>query len=309
VIQEARRREIDDQHFKYAGVSGVDKPRIVEVGFNAKYLAELKARVGLGRAVQALLATGDVDAIWVFDKDLGQLAGPEVMGAASAHFPSESEMATIKEVLDDHKTRSVLLPDALSVIAPISTNEKGIIGAALVRIPTDRMWEAVRDQIGIAALIALAVLGVGLALTYLLAKHQVAPIERLTAAATAIEERIFNPKSLEAVGARPDEIGRLARVFSGMGQSVLAREEKLDTLVQERTKALAERTEQLEVLSNKLSKYLSPQVYASIFQGTQPVGIASNRKKLTIFFSDLVGFTERRRISNRRSSPSSSTVI
>jgi class 3 adenylate cyclase len=77
-----------------------------------------------------------------------------------------------------------------------------------------------------------------------------------------------------------------------MGQTVLAREEKLDTLVQERTKALAERTEQLETLSTKLSKYLSPQVYASIFQGTQPVGIASNRKKLTIFFSDLVGFTE-----------------
>jgi hypothetical protein len=51
---------IDDQHFKYAGVSGVDKPRIVEVGFNAKYLADLKARVGLGRAVQALL--GDTEA-------------------------------------------------------------------------------------------------------------------------------------------------------------------------------------------------------------------------------------------------------
>ena len=292
VIQEARQREIDDQHFKYAGVSGVDKSRIVEVGFNAKYLADLKARVGLGRAVQALLASGDIDAIWVFDTKLGQLAGPEVMGPASARFPSEGEMASIKEALHDHQTRSVLLSNALSVIAPIKTEEKGIIGAALVRIPTYRMWEAVWNQIGIAALIALAVLGAGIALIFLTAKRQVAPIERLTAAATAIEERRFNPKSLESVGSRPDEIGRLARVFSGMGQTVLAREEKLDTLVQERTKALAERTEQLETLSTKLSKYLSPQVYASIFQGTQPVGIASNRKKLTIFFSDLVGFTE-----------------
>jgi class 3 adenylate cyclase len=73
---------------------------------------------------------------------------------------------------------------------------------------------------------------------------------------------------------------------------VLAREEKLDTLVQERTKALAERTEQLETLSTKLSKYLAPQVYASIFHGRQQVEIASNRKKLTVFFSDIVGFTE-----------------
>src|SRR6476469_2615852 len=213
VIQEARQREIDDQHFKYAGVSGVDKPRIVEVGFNAKYLADLKARIGLGRAVQALLASGDIDAIWVVDTKLGRLAGPEVMGPSSARFPSEGEMASIKEALHDHQTRSVLLSNALSVITPLTTAKRGIIGAALVRIPTYRMWEAVWNQIGIAALIALAVLGAGIALIFLTAKRQVAPIERLTAAATAIEERRFNPKSLESVGARPDEIGRLARVL------------------------------------------------------------------------------------------------
>ena len=154
------------------------------------------------------------------------------------------------------------------------------------------MWQAVRNQLEIAAIIALAVLGAGFLLSLLLAKHQVAPIEALTAAATSVEERKFDPKSLNSVTQRPDELGRLARVFSGMGQTVLAREEKLDTLVQERTKALAERTEQLETLSTKLSKYLAPQVYASIFQGRQQVEIASNRKKLTIFFSDIVGFTE-----------------
>ena len=291
VIQEARQREIDDQHFKYAGVAGVDKSRIVEVGYNAKYLNDLKARVGLGRAVQALLASGDIDAIWVFDTKLSQLAGPEVMGPASARFPSELEMQSMRMALDDGHTRSVLLDNALSVIAPIKSESKSI-GAALVRIPTDRMWQAVQNQLKIATIIALAVLGAGFLLSLLLAKRQVAPIEALTAAATSVEERKFDPKSLDAVTERPDELGRLARVFSGMGQTVLAREEKLDTLVQERTKALAERTEQLETLSTKLSKYLAPQVYASIFQGRQQVEIASNRKKLTVFFSDIVGFTE-----------------
>ena len=291
VIQEAKQREIDDQHFKYAGVAGVDKPRIVQVGYNAKYLNDLKARVGLDRAVQALLASGDIDAIWVFDTKLSQLAGPEVMGPASARFPSEREMQSMRMALDDDHTRSVLLDNALSVIAPIKSESKSI-GATLVRIPTDRMWQAVRNQLEIATIIALAVLGAGFLLSLLLAKRQVAPIEALTAAATSVEERKFDPKSLDSVTQRPDELGRLARVFSGMGQTVLAREEKLDTLVQERTKALAERTEQLETLSTKLSKYLAPQVYASIFQGRQQVEIASNRKKLTIFFSDIVGFTE-----------------
>ena len=47
----------------------------------------------------------------------------------------------------------------------------------------------------------------------------------------------------------------------------------------------------LEALSAKLSKYLSPQVYASIFTGERSVEIASTRKKLTMFFSDIAEFT------------------
>ena len=47
----------------------------------------------------------------------------------------------------------------------------------------------------------------------------------------------------------------------------------------------------LEALSSKLSKYLSPQVYSSIFTGERGVEIAANRKKLTVFFSDIAEFT------------------
>jgi hypothetical protein len=38
VVQETRRREIDDRIFKYVGVAGVDKPRIVQVGVSEKNL-------------------------------------------------------------------------------------------------------------------------------------------------------------------------------------------------------------------------------------------------------------------------------
>ena len=56
-------------------------------------------------------------------------------------------------------------------------------------------------------------------------------------------------------------------------------------------KLVAEKNRMLESLSNQLSKYLSPQVYASIFSGEQSVEIASKRKKLTVFFSDIADFT------------------
>jgi len=42
VIQPARKREIDDRIFKYVGVAGVDKPRIVQVGVAAEKLVNCK---------------------------------------------------------------------------------------------------------------------------------------------------------------------------------------------------------------------------------------------------------------------------
>jgi adenylate cyclase len=55
---------------------------------------------------------------------------------------------------------------------------------------------------------------------------------------------------------------------------------------------IAKKNKELEILSSKLSKYLSPQVYRSIFTGAQEVQLASRRKKLTVFFSDIASFTE-----------------
>lgn len=60
----------------------------------------------------------------------------------------------------------------------------------------------------------------------------------------------------------------------------------------EKSGALELKSNALEQLSRQLAKYLSPQVYDSIFTGKQEVKVASSRKKLTIFFSDIAGFTE-----------------
>ncbi|HEX8663177.1 MAG TPA: PAS-domain containing protein [Beijerinckiaceae bacterium] len=64
------------------------------------------------------------------------------------------------------------------------------------------------------------------------------------------------------------------------------------TELKQREESLSEKSAALESLSGKLAKYLAPQVYNSIFTGTQDVAIASKRKKLTVFFSDIAGFTE-----------------
>lgn len=50
-------------------------------------------------------------------------------------------------------------------------------------------------------------------------------------------------------------------------------------------------TKDKERILNKLSKYFSPQVYSSIFSGALDVTINTSRKNLTVFFSDIKGFT------------------
>jgi PAS domain S-box-containing protein len=69
---------------------------------------------------------------------------------------------------------------------------------------------------------------------------------------------------------------------------LLEKTEELEKLYEE----VSSKNDQLQGLSNKLAKYLSRQVYTSIFEGDKDVKIESYRKKLTIFFSDIEGFTE-----------------
>lgn len=47
----------------------------------------------------------------------------------------------------------------------------------------------------------------------------------------------------------------------------------------------------MQALSEKLSRYLAPQVYQSLFDGSQQAEIHTERKKLTVFFSDIKDFT------------------
>ncbi|MBO9408547.1 adenylate/guanylate cyclase domain-containing protein [Shimia sp. R9_1] len=56
-------------------------------------------------------------------------------------------------------------------------------------------------------------------------------------------------------------------------------------------KELTENNAFLADVSLKISKYLEPQVYRSIFEGEKDASISTERKKLTVFFSDIKDFT------------------
>ena len=55
---------------------------------------------------------------------------------------------------------------------------------------------------------------------------------------------------------------------------------------------IEEKSAQLENLATRLAKYLSPQIYKSIFEEKQEAKSIHSRKNLTIFFSDIIQFTD-----------------
>jgi class 3 adenylate cyclase len=96
------------------------------------------------------------------------------------------------------------------------------------------------------------------------------------------------------IGRRKVASGGTVTVMTDISELKDAETQLLNAIrrAEEANKLVTEKNQTLEALSSKLSKYLSPQLYRSIFSGEKNVEVASQRKKLTIFFSDIAGFTE-----------------
>lgn len=231
VIQEARQREIDIEIFKYVGVAGIDQPRIVQVGYNAAMLNDLRQQVSLERLVAALVAGGDVEAIRVVDSETTTLIFSESPGIDSATLA-----ASIKDRLDlvlQEGTEDVALDgNLLRVIVPIHPggDDERVAGAVMVFLPTDHLQAAMARQLAGAAAASVGALAVGVAASLWLSRRINDPVTRITQAATAVEKGEYNRTILASVVVRRDELGRLGRVFDRMAREVSARDRRLKLL-------------------------------------------------------------------------------
>jgi len=146
------------------------------------------------------------------------------------------------------------------------------------------------ENIFIVALIVGALL-IGL-ISLFFTSRLVRPILKLSKVADDITQK--QDYSYQVDVSSNDEIGKLSKSFNMMITGMSNALVELKNESENRIKLTQEqgKNEMLEELSSKLSKYLSPQIYESIFSGAQDVTLTSKRKKLTIFFSDIIGFTD-----------------
>jgi class 3 adenylate cyclase len=75
------------------------------------------------------------------------------------------------------------------------------------------------------------------------------------------------------------------------GLSFIMMQRRQATVIGDMNQDLTVANEFLASVSMKIARYLPPQIYKSIFSGQRDVTIQTERKKLTIFFSDIMDFT------------------
>ncbi len=256
VIQDMRLREIDNKTYKYVGVTGVDKPRIVQVGLDATKIEDLRHRIGLEFMVKNLLAGGDINAIWVISPEMKTIAYGSILGGDINPQPTPHEAKILQQVFDKQETRSILGKNQITIMTPVPSSAGRTIGVSLVRLPLDHMNQSLQRQVYIAIIIAVGSILIGIFIAYVSARRVTNPIEKITNAAKAIQQGNFNPASLFKVAQRSDEMGQLAQVFNKMAEEVSARQEYLDALVVERTAELEIKNKEIEQTHQQLHSEL-----------------------------------------------------
>jgi len=228
-------------------------------------VARLGELLGAGEAAPAAVRASAVDAARAL---LGYWAeaAPAVLGAKEAALANDFQ---IKALVEENSLLATRFLGTVSTEFWRVNDELQQHVAAVATTATVTM---------VTILLVVVGLGAGNFLVWWVLRQRV--FRRLTRLRNALEA-FAETRQRAPADPVADEIGAIATALAHYMQ-----------VIDEREGQLAEKTRALEQVSNQLAKYLSPQVYESIFSGRQEVKVVSNRKKLTVFFSDIAGFTE-----------------
>ncbi|RMF63920.1 MAG: PAS domain-containing sensor histidine kinase, partial [Cyanobacteria bacterium J069] len=228
---DARARDTDGKLFKYVAVTGVDQPRIVQIGHDAAILKNLSQQIGLERLTNELVDGDAVVGIRIVDRQLNNLARSVTSSSGNIVSLSAGDRAKLLRVLETGQSSTYLDDNLLKVAVPIRGNADWVQGATLVYLSTNSIRSALQRDLYRVGLASTGVMAAGLLGSLILSRRVTQPVARLTDAADAIKAAFkteeFDAETLSDVASRRDELGTLARVFQRMVGEVRDREQGL----------------------------------------------------------------------------------
>ncbi len=230
----------------------------VLVGSLVDKTTHLREIISLAATLGSLAGQPGVRAIWVVDDSLqvnAAVASGTHGGAPEPVFMA-ADRALAGRVLGAG-AQSFLSRDELHVGAPILDRGGVATGVAIIHMPRDQLDRLLADYLMFGLVVAAAAFLIGSVTAILSARRITRPVMALTRAAEEMDRRSFAPESLDRVGHRRDELGRLIRVFQTMAREVQAREEHLEALVAERTLDLEQKNAQLDQAKQRMDDELA----------------------------------------------------
>ncbi|MFM7207433.1 MAG: methyl-accepting chemotaxis protein [Planctomycetaceae bacterium] len=221
LVQKAQPRDQDGRIYKYAGVAGLDKPRIVEVGMEATFRDRLEKNLGVRRLVAELVG-GDVREVQVLDRQLAPIVGRRLDAEGGpiegGSMLAVDDTALAREAMASGQPVGRLTADGYHVAAPVSRADGRSSGAVLVTLAADSSRDVLWWQAAGAAASALLVGLPGVLAAMWMARSIAEPVNRALTVAESIAAGDLTHRIEAGGGSR--EIGRLLGSFERMTQSL-----------------------------------------------------------------------------------------
>ncbi|MBA3530406.1 MAG: GAF domain-containing protein, partial [Ardenticatenales bacterium] len=248
LIQEVRPHERTSELFKYAAVSGIDQPRIVQVGYSADFLQEVARNVVMQRLVDRLTGQADIAFIRVINENNTTFVTSSQPLEGYNRNISDREWQLLGDARTLNQPRSELLGDVLVAAAPVVGADGQPSGSVLVYQTTERLEStanaAATRGLGLTAL----ALAVGMIASLGLARSLSRPVQQLGQAAEALARGEWQQPDM-----RPShivELNALSHAFRSMGDQLQESYQELEGKVSRRTVELAERADQLHLINH-----------------------------------------------------------
>jgi sigma-B regulation protein RsbU (phosphoserine phosphatase) len=253
VIQHAQKREIDTRLFKYVGVSGIDGPRIVQIGYEAAILDEMSRDVNTQKLVDDLTGQANVAAVRVVDKGKGDIAVSQQPSAGIGAELSDGDFNLLDQAISARDTRATLEGNILRVATPRLDASGEVQELTLVYLTTEAVQAAITGSITRTILIGMAAIVLGILMSYLLSSRITRPIEALNKGAKIVGGGNLDYQLNVKTG---DEVEDLAGAFNKMTADL-----KVHIAQLQETTAARERIESELRVATEIQTSMLPRIF------------------------------------------------
>ena len=256
VIQPLQRRDYDGKRVKFVGVSGVDKPRIVQVGVGEELIQGIETEFSVQNIVDRFYGDLRVAQMIVMDSG-GKVIAAECCEAAHAGTAPPPEVAAfcrsfLRESGREHEV--AFFDRDVGIVTRLDAPGPGDPLALFIRYRTDATFRILSHWVWYVALLSGATIVLAVFVIMLMSRGISRPIQELVEGVRQIGDGNLSHRVRIETG---DEIHDLAEAFNGMAVSL-----------RDRIDELREETQRRERLESELA--IAAQVQRSLLPEKPP---------------------------------------